>query len=121
MSPFRGHKNRLDVETVLGGFVLANATAFINDGVPRHELFSHEIFRRSDERTFTHVLQADGAEFLGNRRIRKYSQFRVPGNPCSEQLRCGHGSALAQIHLPAPAPRVTEVSAHNGYGIAIAA
>jgi hypothetical protein len=31
LSPFRGHKNRLDIETVLGGFVLANATDFIDD------------------------------------------------------------------------------------------
>ncbi len=33
MSPFRGHKDCLDIETVFGGFVLANAPDFIDDGV----------------------------------------------------------------------------------------
>src|ERR1035437_8813786 len=38
---FRGRKDCLDIETVLAGFFLASAPDFIDDGVPRHELFSH--------------------------------------------------------------------------------
>ena len=40
LSLFRGGKNCLDLETVPGGFVLANAPDLIDDRIPRHELFS---------------------------------------------------------------------------------
>src|SRR3989442_644825 len=55
LSLLRGHKNCLDIETVLGGKVLADAPDFIDYGVPRHELFSHEFFRCADDRAFTRI------------------------------------------------------------------
>ena len=70
MPLFRGQKDGLDIETVLGGFVLANAPNFIDDRVPRHELFSHERFRRAEDRTFTRMHPSDGGKRPGNRRIR---------------------------------------------------
>jgi hypothetical protein len=59
LSPFCGCEDRLNVETVLGRFLLANAPDFINDGISRHDLFSHEFFRCADNRAFTALLTAD--------------------------------------------------------------
>ena len=41
LSLFRSLKDRFDIQTVLRGFVLANAPDFIDDGVPRQDLISH--------------------------------------------------------------------------------
>ena len=73
----RGHENCLDIETALGGFVLANAPYFIDDGVPGHDLLSHEFFRRADDRTFIRMLPADEGKRLGIRRIRNV--HAIPG------------------------------------------
>lgn len=51
LPPFRSRKDCLDIETLPGRFVLAKAPDFIDDGVPQHDLFSHEFFWRADNRT----------------------------------------------------------------------
>jgi len=102
LSPFRGHKDCLDIETVLGGFVLANAPNFIDYGVPRHELFSHEFFRCADNRAFTRMLSADQDKCFGIRRIRNV--HAIPGyqeihsvHGCDGDMRSDGGSLARDL------------------------
>jgi hypothetical protein len=74
---FRGRKDCLDIEIVLAGFFLANAPDFIDDGVPRHELFSHWFFRYADDRAFTRILPADQGQRLGIAAFPMCAQFQV--------------------------------------------
>jgi hypothetical protein len=70
LSPFCGRKDCPNIEAVLDRLLLANAPDFINDGIPYHDLFSHELFRRADDRTFTPMLTADQRKGFRNRRVR---------------------------------------------------
>jgi hypothetical protein len=64
LSPFCGREDCPNIETVLDRLLLANAPDFINDGIPYHDLFSHEFFRRADDRTFTPMLTSLGSPSL---------------------------------------------------------
>jgi hypothetical protein len=55
LSPFCGRQDCPNIETVLGRLLLANVPDFINDGIPYHDLFSHEFFRRADDDIHTHA------------------------------------------------------------------
>ena len=76
LSPFCGRKDCPNIEAVLDRLLLANAPDFINDGIPHHDLFSHEFFRRADDRTFTPMLTADQRKGFRNRRVR--NMYAIP-------------------------------------------